>query len=204
MKVKLHPSVLVRALRAALRPGHFECQRCGSCCSAYTVCVTDSDAKRIIDLYGIPPHNFLTGVIVPDEVAHTYTGIPRFIGERGRGMVLALKEKDGRCVFNDGECEVYPARPLNCRAFPFLWLGGNKFKLNPDALFICKGIGKGGKYNFKKVFEEMALLEKEWKHYGVLVEEWNTRVRSGNVVPSTRNFIRFLLEEEEWGTRDST
>ena len=193
LKARFHPSVLVRALRVALRPRHFECQKCGSCCSAYTVCVTDSDVNRIINLYGIPPHSFLTGVIVPHNVAYTYIGIPRFIGDRGREMVLALKEKNGRCIFNNGECKVYPARPLNCRAFPFLWLGGSKFKLNSDALFICNGVGRGGKFNFEKVLEEMALLEKEWKQYSVLVEKWNNLVRSGNAVPSTYNFINFLF-----------
>jgi len=155
--------------------------------------VTDSDANRIVNLYGAPPHSFLAGVIVPHNVAHTYIGIPRFIGDRGQEMVLALKEKNGRCIFNDGECKVYPARPLNCRAFPFLWLGGRKFKLNSDALFICNGIGRGNKFNFEKVLEEMALLEKEWKQYCVLVEKWNNLVRSGDAVPNTYNFIRFLF-----------
>lgn len=203
MNVKLLPRATIRLLRVALKPGHFECQKCGACCSKYTVCVTDSDAKRIINSYGSSPHSFLTGVQVPDSVAHTYAGIPRFIGDRGRELVLALKEKNGRCIFNEGVCKVYPARPLNCRTFPFLWLGGRKFKLNPDAFFICDGLGRGGKFNFERVVEEMQLLEKEWEAYRLLVERWNSLVRSGAVAPSTRNFISYVLGDKGWGTEVS-
>ncbi len=185
--------ILVRGFRATLRPGHFECQRCGACCAAYNVCVTDSDVKRITSSYELQPHNFLEGILVPEKVAYTYSGVPKFIGDKGREMVLVLKEERGRCIFNKGECEIYPVRPLNCRAFPFLWVGGRKFKLNSDALFLCDGIGRGGKFDFETVFKEMLLLEEEWKKYRFLVERWNNFVKNGVVVPSTRKFIDFLF-----------
>ncbi|MEM1718123.1 MAG: YkgJ family cysteine cluster protein [Thermosphaera sp.] len=197
MDVKLLPKAAFRALRLVFKPGSFECQKCGACCSKYTVCVTDADVKRIINFYGFSPHSFLEGVHVPSSVAHTYRGIPRFIGDRGKELVLALKEKSGRCIFNRGECEVYPVRPMNCRAFPFLWLGGRRFKLNPDALLICDGVGRGKKFEFDKLVEDMLLLEKEWESYRSIVEEWNDLVRSGSLAPSTRKFIDFILGSDK-------
>jgi Fe-S-cluster containining protein len=74
---------------------------------------------------------------------------PGFSGEtrgfrRGEQERLSLKEKSNfDCIFWDGACTVYCARPLQCRAFPF-WQSilGSK-EAWTVAASGCPGMGRG-------------------------------------------------------------
>lgn len=84
----------------------FECTRCGKCCAGFPgfVWVDDDELQRIAKFRGEP--------LV--EVAGLFT---RFInGKR------SLREKQNHdCVFYDANegCTIYPARPRQCRTWPF-------------------------------------------------------------------------------------
>lgn len=87
----------------------FACTQCSHCCrhdSGY-VWLTEADLDRLVLWTGLERDDFL----------ERYT---RWIGE-GAFAVLSLKESSVfDCVFwRDGGCSVYPARPVQCRTYPF-------------------------------------------------------------------------------------
>lgn len=45
----------------------------------------------------------------------------RYLERLETGELVATAADDGRCVFldRDGQCRVYPVRPLQCRTYPF-------------------------------------------------------------------------------------
>ncbi len=66
---------------------------------------------------------------------------------------LSLQEKKNRdCVFwKDGGCSVYPARPVQCKTYPF-WqhIVGEDDGWQRESL-SCPGIGTGGVWTERKV-----------------------------------------------------
>ena len=83
---------------------HFECIRCGGCCrGAGTVRLSDTEIGALARRLEMSDPEF--------RAAYT----------RGlRGGEVALREKRNRdCVFYDGGCTVYQARPRQCRSWPF-------------------------------------------------------------------------------------
>jgi Fe-S-cluster containining protein len=108
----------------------FRCTRCGSCCTGEpgNVWVTDEEIAAIAAFRG--------------ETVEQVRGWYTRTGRRGR----SLREKDnGDCVFFDREagCTVYPARPAQCRTWPF-WESN---VASPDAwrqtCAVCPGSGQG-------------------------------------------------------------
>jgi Fe-S-cluster containining protein len=84
----------------------FTCTRCGHCCSGEPgfVWVTDEDLAAIAAHQG--------------ESLETIRGLYTRWTTRGR----TLREKgNGDCVFYDSRagCTIYPARPPQCRTWPF-------------------------------------------------------------------------------------
>jgi len=108
----------------------FTCSRCGHCCTGQPGYVWVND-DELADLAG------LRGETV-EQVVALYT---RPVGRR-----RSLKEKaNGDCVFYDraAGCTVYPARPRQCRTWPF-WESN---VLTPEAwqrtCEVCPGSGRG-------------------------------------------------------------
>lgn len=108
----------------------FTCTRCGHCCTGEPgfVWVDDTDVAAIAELRGESV----------EELKALYTRLT----DRGR----TLREKlDGDCVFYDRKsgCTIYPARPPQCRTWPF-WESNVK---TPEAwqhtCEICPGSGQG-------------------------------------------------------------
>src|SRR5437868_15368258 len=84
----------------------FECSRCGHCCTGAPgyVWVTDEELQAIASLRG-------------ESSSETRARFTRLVGRR-----RSLREKkNGDCVFYDkGQgCTIYPARPVQCRTWPF-------------------------------------------------------------------------------------
>ena len=93
----------------------FECKNCGMCCSGYKgiqVNLTIGDIYRICELL----------LISVDEFFGKYAGLKPFKDPRHPktfDMDIGLNMP---CKFRkDNKCSIYPARPLNCRIFPY-WL----------------------------------------------------------------------------------
>ncbi len=115
----------------------FECKACSYCCSGGPgfVWLDRADLDRLLEHFRLSQEVFI----------ETYC---RWV-ETGEGKALSLRErKSGRntydCVFlAGGKCSVYPARPLQCRTYPF-W---NEIASSSDSweeeAKSCPGIGKG-------------------------------------------------------------
>ena len=106
----------------------FKCRRCGDCCTGDPgiVRVNEREIADIAEYLNMPV----------SAVVET------FLYSWGNGH--SIKEAgDGRCLFFEDGCRIYPVRPNQCRTFPF-WFAN----LRSEARWIkicsqCPGIGTG-------------------------------------------------------------
>jgi uncharacterized protein len=108
----------------------FRCTRCGHCCTGAPgyVWVTDEEVADLAAHRGERP----------EETAGLYT---RVVGRR-----RSLREKaNGDCVFYDREqgCTVYPARPRQCRTWPFWESNVQTPEAWEQTCRVCPGAGQG-------------------------------------------------------------
>lgn len=135
----------------------FECAGCGDCCRGDPgyVWVRRSDIAGIAELLEKPR----------DYVMQRYT---RRIGSR-----YSLKElKNLDCIFWDNGCEIYSARPPQCKSFPF-WKEHLKNPARWEALSEqCPGINSKTLHQVPGMGTEHAFAELE-KLYQKAEEELN-------------------------------
>jgi len=129
----------------------FECTRCSRCCrfDPGYVFLSYNDLNRLLH--------------------HTGLEKDEFLGEYCRAVFmqgvyrLSLKEKRNYdCIFwsQDG-CEVYDARPLQCRSFPF-WPDNLTDRQRWDSIGqSCPGINRGTLHSSGEVESWMTLRESE-------------------------------------------
>jgi uncharacterized protein len=108
----------------------FRCTRCGACCTGEPgfVWVDDDDLEAIAAFRGEPV----------EQVRALYTKKAR------RG--LSLREKlNGDCVFFDRAqgCTIYPARPPQCRTWPFWESNVATPEDWEQTCAVCPGSGRG-------------------------------------------------------------
>ena len=127
-----------------LRGLRFECQPdCGKCCSNAregSVFLEAEDVTRLAAHLSISPGRFV----------QEFTSV-----EAGADRELA-KAADGGCVFLvERSCTVQEAKPLQCRAYPFLPLDGYTPIESPYTWRyekgFCPGIGKGRLYRKSEI-----------------------------------------------------
>lgn len=114
------------------QPLRFECTCCGRCCVA-----------------GGGYHVFLDRCEV--EEIRTYLGLSRgwfrrrYLRRLPDGDRVASWRDDGGCVFLDpeGKCRIYPARPRQCRTYPFWPENVNRRRDWQRESRRCEGIGRG-------------------------------------------------------------
>jgi uncharacterized protein len=123
----------------------FSCTQCGKCCTgeAGYVWVNNAEIEAIADHLGEPVEQF--------RDRHT----------RPVGVRRSLREKpNGDCVFYDraAGCTVYPARPRQCRTWPF-WASNVK---TPDAwqhtCEICPGSGQGDLISAEEITQRLKVI----------------------------------------------
>ena len=107
----------------------FECQRgCTECCRQRGfVYLTEQDLVRAAAFLGMTPQAF--------ERKYVY---------RTRRILRLRVPRDAHCYFLNAEgCSIHPAKPTQCRIFPF-WpeLVESRREWNKTAAY-CPGIGKG-------------------------------------------------------------
>jgi Fe-S-cluster containining protein len=86
----------------------FECNRCGKCCTGFPgyVYLSENDIKNISQFLQQTKDRFLKKYT---KTVHVFTE-----------QRLSLTEKANYdCVFWNKLCTIYPARPYQCRAYPF-------------------------------------------------------------------------------------
>jgi len=116
----------------------FSCKQCGACC-------TGSPGIVRVDKVNITQiSEFLN--ISEDELFSQY------LKETEYGVVI--KELDnGKCIFYESGCKIYPVRPGQCRTFPFWFKNLRKEESWRKTAENCPGIGKGEFFSFVEILE---------------------------------------------------
>jgi uncharacterized protein len=125
----------------------FECTRCGACCTGAPgyVWVSHAEIKRLAEFRGQTVDQFSS----------------RFVRRVGTRYSL-VERPGGDCIFWDAEvgCTVYPARPLQCQAWPF-WPENVE---TPDdwaqITRVCPGAGQGRLYSIEEIQASIAMVRK--------------------------------------------
>ena len=86
----------------------FKCSGCGTCCRwSGSVLLTDRDISRMAEHLNLSEEAFIE--------QHTRLAPNRI-------QLALLDRSDGSCAFLKGNrCQIYEARPEQCRSFPFAW-----------------------------------------------------------------------------------
>ncbi len=134
---------------------HFECVRCGKCCSGPGegyIWVTRPEIRFIADYLKIPV----------GELRNRYL---KRIGMR----LSIIEDKTTRdCIFlerigGEKKCRIYPVRPNQCRTWPF-WssnlLSSNSWN---ETAMKCDGINRGRLYSFEQI-EKIRTGKKWWEN----------------------------------------
>jgi hypothetical protein len=109
----------------------FACTQCGKCCTGEPGEVIVNDKERA----ALARHLKLT----PEEVRKQFC-------RSHRGKLLLKEKVNGDCIFYKDGCTVYPARPMQCRTYPF-WVDNLRSEEAwADTCAACPGIGEGRLY----------------------------------------------------------
>ncbi len=127
----------------------FECTGCGGCCTARAeyahVYLNPDELGDLADHLRLSVREFKKRYTFKDEYGYTQ-----------------LRFESDTCVFLEPatkRCTVYPARPTQCRTFPFwrdLIADG---KWTDEARALCEGVGRGPAHRLTDV--EARMLEME-------------------------------------------
>ncbi len=125
----------------------FKCTGCGDCCTGSPgyVWVTQKEIDALAEHLNITP--------AACEKKHV-----RNIGIR-RSLIELPQSYD--CIFLDAKtrkCEVYEARPRQCRTWPF-WKSNVRSKETwQETCEACPGSGKGKLYQLEQIEEQVAIV----------------------------------------------
>ena len=120
----------------------FECLRCGGCCNGEpgVIYVSEDEITAIAQYTTIEREIFV-------ERCLTLIGKSHSIRETD----------DGRCIFYENGCSIYPVRPLQCSTFPFWFQNMRSPEAWEGALLRCPGIGKGTLFPKEAILERIGL-----------------------------------------------
>ena len=120
----------------------FSCQQSGNCCSGAPgyVWVTPEEVKAIADLLGRPD-----GRLGKRYLRHVDTRVS--LKEKPNGDCIFLERSDGGCT----TCSIHPAKPTQCRTWPFWDYNLASPERWNDAARGCPGINRGNKYTFVQI-----------------------------------------------------
>jgi len=119
----------------------FSCTQCGDCCTGRPgfVWVTREEVEAIARFLEVSIEDLRERAL-----------------RKVHGRVSLTERANGDCVFYAKGCSIYPARPIQCRTFPF-WPENLRSERDWDeAASECPGMGRGRLYSV----EEIARLRK--------------------------------------------
>ena len=167
------------------KTGEFPCVTCHTdCCKEYTIFVNAHDIYRLSVGLKLAPESFLEvwGAKDYDLGIKVKEGL----------LDLALKQKDGGCMFLEESkdvfrCTVNDIKPSVCKSYPFQMKNGKLIQMSNN---MCPD-----EWNTKE-FESMMSAhlkkdEEEWKFYDELVLEWNEKY---GIKKPLAEFFKFMLD----------
>jgi Fe-S-cluster containining protein len=116
----------------------FTCRRCGACCTGAPgiVRVDEAEIAAIAAYLGQPISQVVGAYLTAWE-----------------GGYRVKEADDGRCLFFENGCRLYPVRPTQCRTFPF-WFANLRSEARWNVIQAkCPGIGRGHRYAKEKILE---------------------------------------------------
>ena len=153
----------------------FQCQKCSFCCghSPGFVYLSERDLLELCQYKKMSVREF---VRVYCRWADWYYGT----------QVLALKEqKNYDCILWENGCSCYPARPVQCAAWPFWsWIVESKESWEKCGK-ECPGIGKGKLFTFDEIEKNRIAYEENKPLHREEVEkliEQEENLSSGTIV----------------------
>ncbi len=193
---------------------HFECVKCGKCCSDKNTIVnlTYTDILRMEYEKKYTLVDFLNFVGFykfeddPTEQQLKQMVVPPIQTEKGGAFLGLRKETDGRCIFltKKNKCGIYKARPSICRTFPFNFhsstdkKGKKKIDIHmrytEKALEYCPGINEmAPEITPEPWLQDGQQAVKEILAEHVLITKWNSAVKEGKIKASAENYLRIIL-----------
>ena len=167
------------------KTGEFHCISCHTnCCKEYVIFVNAHDIYRLSAGLGLTPENFLEiygakdydlGIMVKEGL-----------------LDLALKQKDGGCMFLEESkdvfrCTVNDFKPSVCKSYPFQMKNEKLIQMS-DKMCPVEWNNK----EFEAIMStHLKKDEDEWKFYDKLVLEWNAKQ---GVKKPLSEFLKFMLD----------
>jgi Fe-S-cluster containining protein len=115
---------------------HFECQQCGVCCTGDPgiIYVGRDEIHRIAENISMDISPFIERYLYPFRTGYSIKEHP-----------------DGRCLFYEDGCTIYPVRPDQCKTYPFWFENLRSIKKWKRLARECPGIGSGPLYSKEKI-----------------------------------------------------
>ena len=128
----------------------FECQQCGGCCQGEPgyVFLSENDIKKISAYLNCSRKEFLKKYA-------------KSVDFPMRTPYSLIEHDDGRCIFYENGCQIYPVRPVQCSTFPFWPIFMKNIDDFHNLVKDCPGYGKGRILTRKEILEQMDLYTKE-------------------------------------------
>jgi Fe-S-cluster containining protein len=143
--------ICVEVFRTVTEPWYkdglqFTCTRCGNCCTGEpgSVWVNDEELAAIAELRGEPV----------EEITAMYTR------QDHRGVTLREKP-NGDCVFYEQGvgCTIYPARPRQCRTWPFWDSTVRSSAAWERTKLACPGAGHGDLISADEITRRLKVIK---------------------------------------------
>ena len=115
----------------------FKCTQCGNCCRVEGyVWVDDDDIQNLAEYLQLEPAVFEK----------------QYVRQVGRRPSL-IEKPNYECISWDNGCSVYPARPPQCKTFPFWPENLRSFETWLEVVEECPGSGTGPVYTREEIME---------------------------------------------------
>lgn len=134
----------------------FECIGCGYCCGCEPgyVFLSEEDVLNLQKHFNIDFQTLLERYLRVVDMGSFY-------------YLSLMEKKNNDCIFlNNKRCDIYEARPIQCRTYPF-W--PSVIENWEEEKKSCPGIGKGPKLNIEYVKEQAD--KKINNHYKILKKD---------------------------------
>lgn len=131
----------------------FECTNCGSCCTGEPgiIYVNEEEISVIAEFVDVQREIFVQRCLYPFQDSYSIQ-----------------ESADGRCIFYENGCAIYPVRPMQCRTFPFWFQNMRSEQSFEEVTLRCPGIGKGPLYSKETILE---CIGQSYHLYQIIIKE---------------------------------